>query len=76
MITVTGFLPLFVSFSKKFVSMTINDNTAEPSYIDPLFAQTIPTPVVLAPEKVKVRFSESKSGNSSSILDIKSNNNK
>ncbi len=39
-------------------NMTINDNTAEPSYIDPLFAQTIPTPVVLAPEKVKVRFSE------------------
>lgn len=36
----------------------VNDNTTEPAYIDPLFAQTIPTPVVLAPEKVKVSFSE------------------
>lgn len=36
----------------------INDNATEPAYIDPLFAQTIPTPVVLSPEKVKVIFSE------------------
>lgn len=35
-----------------------NDNITEPAYIDPLFAQNIPTPVVLSPEKVKVRFSE------------------
>lgn len=41
-------------------NMTTNayDNTTEPAYIDPLFAQTIPTPVVLSPEKVKVKFSE------------------
>lgn len=34
------------------------DNITEPAYIDPLFAQTIPTPIVLSPEKVKVSFSE------------------
>ncbi len=37
---------------------SIYDNTTALSYIDPLFAQTIPTPVILSPEKVKVRFSE------------------
>lgn len=36
----------------------VYDNTTGPAYIDPLFAQTIPTPVVLLPEKVKVKFSE------------------
>lgn len=36
----------------------VYDNTTGPAYIDPLFAQTIPTPVVLTPEKVKVKFSE------------------
>lgn len=34
------------------------DNITEPAYIDPLFAQTIPTPIVLSPEKVKISFSE------------------
>ena len=40
------------------LTINTNDNTTEPAYIDPLFAQTIPTPVVLSPEKVKVKFSE------------------
>lgn len=35
------------------------DNTTKTEqHLDPLFAQTIPTPVVLSPEKVTVRFSE------------------
>lgn len=40
------------------VTTNVYDNTTEPAYIDPLFTQTIPTPVVLSPEKVKVKFSE------------------
>ena len=31
---------------------------ATPDQVEEIFAQTIPTPVVLAPEKVKVSFSE------------------
>ncbi len=33
-------------------------NTAEPAFVDPLFAQNIPTPVTIESEKVKVSFSE------------------
>ena len=30
----------------------------EPAFVDPLFAQNIPTPVIIEPEKITVRFSE------------------
>ena len=33
-------------------------NSAEPAFVDPLFAQNIPTPVIIEPEKITVRFSE------------------
>ena len=33
-------------------------NSAEPAFVDPLFAQNIPIPVIIEPEKITVRFSE------------------
>lgn len=39
-------------------SNNIASNENDSTFIDPLFTQTIPTPVILSPEKVKVRFSE------------------
>lgn len=39
-------------------SNNIASNENDSNFIDPLFTQTIPTPVILSPEKVKVRFSE------------------
>ncbi len=37
---------------------SLTNNTTESSFVDPLFAQNIPTPVTIEAEKVKVNFSE------------------
>lgn len=36
----------------------VSGNAMEPAYVDPLFAQNIPTPVIIEPEKIIVTFSE------------------